>query len=120
MGIFLRPLSSRLKHSFSLLEHAIVFHQITYKSSEPLTIISLSGHLNIWNYETQTIVKTIEATSNDLPIRTARFIERKSWVVCGTSKTLYVLNSLLWSWREKYFKSTLQYVVYMLGVLFTQ
>ena len=46
-----------------------------------------SGHVYIWSYETQQIVKTFELT--DVPVRAGRFIARKNWIVCG-SDDLYV------------------------------
>ena len=58
-----------------------------------INYIFSSGHLNIWNYETQSLVKTIEATTNDLPIRTAKFVERKSWVVCGRCNSVHFIRS---------------------------
>ncbi|KAK4125829.1 hypothetical protein N657DRAFT_708916 [Parathielavia appendiculata] len=41
-----------------------------------------SGHVYIWSYETQQIVKTFELT--DVPARAGRFIARKNCVVCGS------------------------------------
>ncbi|KAI9795959.1 MAG: hypothetical protein M1835_004853 [Candelina submexicana] len=40
------------------------------------------GHVYIWSYETQAIVKTFELT--DVPVRAGRFIARKNWLVCGS------------------------------------
>ncbi|CAH2053584.1 unnamed protein product, partial [Thlaspi arvense] len=40
-----------------------------------------SGTLCIWNYQTQTIIKSFEVT--ELPVRSAKFIPRKQWVVAG-------------------------------------
>ena len=42
----------------------------------------LPGNVNIWNHETQTLVKTFEVC--DLPVRAARFISRKNWVVTAS------------------------------------
>ena len=41
-----------------------------------------TGHVYIWSYETQQIVKTFELT--DVPVRAGRFIARKNWIVCGS------------------------------------
>lgn len=41
-----------------------------------------SGHVYIWSYETQAIIKTFELT--DVPVRAGRFIARKNWIVCGS------------------------------------
>ncbi|EAA57721.1 hypothetical protein AN5972.2 [Aspergillus nidulans FGSC A4] len=40
------------------------------------------GHVYIWSYETQSIIKTFELT--DVPVRAGRFIARKNWIVCGS------------------------------------
>ncbi|KAG2649438.1 hypothetical protein PVAP13_1NG103300 [Panicum virgatum] len=50
--------------------------------TEPWILSSLySGSVCIWNYQTQTMVKSFEVT--DLPVRSAKFISRKQWVVAG-------------------------------------
>eukprot|EP00484_Ammonia_sp_Unknown_P017182 CAMPEP_0197027770 /NCGR_PEP_ID=MMETSP1384-20130603/7644_1 /TAXON_ID=29189 /ORGANISM="Ammonia sp." /LENGTH=938 /DNA_ID=CAMNT_0042456673 /DNA_START=31 /DNA_END=2847 /DNA_ORIENTATION=+ len=51
--------------------------------SEPWILSALySGNIFIWNYDTETIVRTFEVC--EVPVRTARFIVRKNWLVCGT------------------------------------
>ncbi|KAJ1972938.1 Coatomer subunit beta' [Dimargaris xerosporica] len=51
--------------------------------TEPWVLASLyNGNVYIWNYETQSVVKTFEVTN--LPVRAARFIPRKSWLVTGS------------------------------------
>lgn len=46
-------------------------------------LVSLyNGNVHIWNYETQTLAKNFEVC--DLPVRAARFITRKNWVVTGS------------------------------------
>jgi WD40 repeat protein len=40
-----------------------------------------TGHVHIWSYITQSIVKTFELT--DVPVRAGRFIARKNWIVAG-------------------------------------
>ena len=37
-----------------------------------------NGQVKIWNYETQTDLKTFEVT--DVPVRCVRYIARKNWV----------------------------------------
>mmetsp|Transcript_23414 Transcript_23414/g.41412 ORF Transcript_23414/g.41412 Transcript_23414/m.41412 type:complete len:687 (+) Transcript_23414:75-2135(+) len=50
---------------------------------EPWVLSALySGHVFIWNYETQALVKSFEVC--DLPVRCAKFIAKKQWFVCGT------------------------------------
>lgn len=56
---------------------------IDFHSVEPWILTTLySGHVYIWSYETQAIVKTFELT--DVPVRAGRFIARKNWIVCGS------------------------------------
>ncbi|KAI9655862.1 MAG: Coatomer subunit beta' [Trizodia sp. TS-e1964] len=56
---------------------------IDFHPSEPWILTTLySGHVYIWSYETQAIVKTFELT--DVPVRAGRFIARKNWIVCGS------------------------------------
>ncbi|XP_076684521.1 coatomer subunit beta' isoform X1 [Andrena cerasifolii] len=51
--------------------------------TEPWMLCSLyQGNVNIWNHETQTLVKMFEVC--DLPVRTAKFVPRKNWVVTGS------------------------------------
>lgn len=51
--------------------------------TEPWLLCALySGDVNIWNYETLAQVKRFEVS--DLPVRTAKFVPRKNWVVTGS------------------------------------
>lgn len=51
--------------------------------TEPWVLSTLySGRVEIWNYETQTEVRSIEVT--DTPVRAGRFIARKNWIVVGS------------------------------------
>lgn len=50
--------------------------------TEPWMVVSLySGTVVVWNHDTQTIVKTFELC--DLPVRVAKFIARKHWIIAG-------------------------------------
>jgi hypothetical protein len=49
-----------------------------------------NGQVKIWNYETQTDLKTFEVT--DVPVRCVRYIARKNWV---SPSSLY-----FWSHRQ--------------------
>jgi len=52
-------------------------------SKEPWILSALySGNIFIWNYDTESIVRTFEVS--EVPVRNAKFIERKNWFVCGT------------------------------------
>ncbi|PSK38103.1 hypothetical protein B9Z65_1294 [Elsinoe australis] len=56
---------------------------IDFHPTEPWILTTLyNGHVYIWSYETQAIVKTFELT--DVPVRAGRFIARKNWIVCGS------------------------------------
>ncbi|KAJ1889064.1 Coatomer subunit beta' [Kickxella alabastrina] len=51
--------------------------------TEPWMLASLyDGKVHIWNYETQTQVKSFEVSG--LPVRTAKFIARKNWIITGS------------------------------------
>ncbi|CAL9684704.1 unnamed protein product [Knipowitschia caucasica] len=50
--------------------------------SEPWMVLSLySGTVVVWNHQSQSIVKTFELC--DLPVRVAKFVARKHWVIAG-------------------------------------
>ncbi|KXS93646.1 hypothetical protein AC578_4207 [Pseudocercospora eumusae] len=56
---------------------------IDFHPSEPWILTTLySGHVYIWSYDTQSIIKTFELT--DVPVRAGRFVARKNWIVCGS------------------------------------
>ncbi|XP_072931416.1 coatomer subunit beta' [Epargyreus clarus] len=51
--------------------------------TEPWLLCSLySGDVNIWNFETHAQIKRFEVC--DLPVRSAKFVTRKNWVVTGS------------------------------------
>ncbi|CAO3643510.1 unnamed protein product [Cunninghamella echinulata] len=50
---------------------------------KPWVLASLySGHVYIYNYETQVLVKTFEVS--ETPVRAAKFIARKNWIITGS------------------------------------
>jgi coatomer subunit beta' len=54
-----------------------------FHPTEPWILTTLySGHVHIWSYETQQIVKSFEVT--DVPVRAGRFIARKNYFICGS------------------------------------
>ncbi|GMG21209.1 unnamed protein product [Ambrosiozyma monospora] len=56
---------------------------IDFHPTEPWVLTTLySGKVQIWSYETDTLVKTIDVTN--VPVRAGRFIARKNWVVVGS------------------------------------
>lgn len=51
--------------------------------TEPWMLCSLySGNINVWNHESQQLVKTFEVC--DLPVRAAKFVPRKNWIISGS------------------------------------
>ncbi|KAJ1765647.1 Coatomer subunit beta' [Coemansia sp. RSA 2524] len=51
--------------------------------TEPWVLASLyNGKAYIWNYETQAQLKAFEVS--DLPVRAAKFIARKNWIITGS------------------------------------
>jgi len=51
--------------------------------TEPWILANLySGNVYIWNHHTNTLVKSFEVT--ELPVRTAKWVLRKQWIVCGS------------------------------------
>ncbi|XP_038548590.1 coatomer subunit beta'-like isoform X2 [Micropterus salmoides] len=55
--------------------------------TEPWMVVSLySGTVVVWNHESQMMVKTFELC--DLPVRVARFVARKHWVIAGADDML--------------------------------
>lgn len=41
-----------------------------------------SGHVHVWNHESQQLVKTFEVC--DVPVRAAKFVARKNWIITGS------------------------------------
>lgn len=41
-----------------------------------------NGNINVWNHENQQVVKIFEVC--DLPVRAAKFVPRKNWIVAGS------------------------------------
>ncbi|CAL1543677.1 unnamed protein product [Lymnaea stagnalis] len=51
--------------------------------SEPWMLVSLyNGNIHIWNFESQQLIKSFEVC--DLPVRAAKFVARKNWVISGS------------------------------------
>jgi hypothetical protein len=57
--------------------------------------LTAAGHVHIWSYITQSIVKTFELT--DVPVRAGRFVARKNWIVAGgDSRFVEAVHQLTW------------------------
>ncbi|KAL3633027.1 hypothetical protein CASFOL_026011 [Castilleja foliolosa] len=74
------PLRLDIKRKFAQRSERV--KSVDLHPTEPWILASLySGTVGIWNYQTQTMVKSFEVT--ELPVRSAKFIARKQWVVAG-------------------------------------
>ncbi|KAL0724476.1 hypothetical protein Bca4012_039075 [Brassica carinata] len=74
------PLRLEIKRKF--LQRSERVKSVDLHPTEPWILASLySGTVCIWNYQTQTMVKSFEVT--ELPVRSAKFVSRKQWVVAG-------------------------------------
>ncbi|KAL0319214.1 UNVERIFIED_CONTAM: Coatomer subunit beta'-2 [Sesamum angustifolium] len=73
----------RLEIKRKLAQRSERVKSVDQHPTEPWILASLyTGTVCIWNYQTQTMVKSFEVT--ELPVRSAKFIARKQWVVAGS------------------------------------
>lgn len=73
----------KLEVNRRLLAHSDRVKSTDLHPTEPWMLVSLyNGNVHIWNYESQLLVKSFEVC--DLPVRAAKFVARKSWVVTGS------------------------------------
>ncbi|PSS07451.1 Coatomer subunit beta-2 like, partial [Actinidia chinensis var. chinensis] len=72
----------RLEIKRKLAQRSERVKSVDLHPTEPWILASLySGTVCIWNYQSQTMVKSFEVT--ELPVRSAKFIARKQWIVAG-------------------------------------
>ncbi|XP_066381648.1 coatomer subunit beta'-2-like isoform X2 [Miscanthus floridulus] len=72
----------RLEIKRKLAQRSERVKSVDLHPTEPWIMSSLySGSVCIWNYQTQTMVKSFEVS--ELPVRSAKFIAQKQWVVAG-------------------------------------
>ncbi|KAF4555540.1 Coatomer subunit beta-like protein 2 [Elsinoe fawcettii] len=77
------PADVRLNEQRQLFARSQRVKGIDFHPTEPWILTTLyNGHVYIWSYETQAIIKTFELT--DVPVRAGRFVARKNWIVCGS------------------------------------
>ena len=77
--------------------------------TEPWICTALySGHINIWNYINNTLIKTIEIS--DLPVRCVKFIPRKQWLICGSDDTQIRVYNYNTTERVKIFEAHVDYI----------
>jgi WD40 repeat protein len=49
-----------------------------------------NGKVHLYNYDTQALQRTFDIT--DVPVRAARFVARKNWIVTGSDDFQLVIN----------------------------
>ncbi|KAK4762934.1 hypothetical protein SAY86_008702 [Trapa natans] len=82
--------------------------------SEPWILASLySGTVCIWNYQTQTMVKSFEVT--ELPVRSAKFIPRKQWIVAGADDMFIHVYNYSTMDKIKVFEAHNDYISVVIG-----
>ncbi|XP_017492758.1 PREDICTED: coatomer subunit beta'-like, partial [Rhagoletis zephyria] len=65
-----------------LLAHSDRVKCVDLHPVEPWLLCGLySGHVHIWNYETQLLLKSFDVC--DVPVRCSKFIPTKNWIVTG-------------------------------------
>jgi len=78
--------------------------------TEPWVLVGLyTGHLQIWNYETQQLVKSFEVL-DQTPIRFAKFITRKQWIVCGSDDMLVRVFNVNTMEKIREFEAHMDYI----------
>ncbi|XP_042446952.1 coatomer subunit beta'-1-like isoform X1 [Zingiber officinale] len=72
----------RLEIKRKLAQRSERVKSVDLHPTEPWILAGLySGTVVIWNYQSQSMVKSFEVT--ELPVRSAKFVARKQWVVAG-------------------------------------
>mmetsp|Transcript_26629 Transcript_26629/g.32327 ORF Transcript_26629/g.32327 Transcript_26629/m.32327 type:complete len:931 (-) Transcript_26629:369-3161(-) len=72
----------RLDIKRKLVQRSDRVKSVELHPTEPWILANLySGNIYLWNYTNSTLVKSFEVT--ELPVRTAKFVVRKQWIVCG-------------------------------------
>lgn len=77
--------------------------------TEPWILAALyTGSVCIWNYQTQTLVKSFEVT--ELPVRSAKFISRKQWIVTGADDMFMRVYNYNTMDKVKHFEAHTDYI----------
>ncbi|KAH7438100.1 hypothetical protein KP509_04G001300 [Ceratopteris richardii] len=72
----------RLEIKRKLAQRSDRVKSVDLHPSEPWILTALyTGSVCIWNYQSQTLIKSFEMT--ELPVRSAKFIPRKQWIVAA-------------------------------------
>ncbi|CAL2036636.1 unnamed protein product [Caenorhabditis brenneri] len=75
------------------VSHSDRVKSVDIHSEKPLLLTALhTGTIQIWNYETKTLIKALEICEKS--VRCAKFIPRKNWIVTGSDdKQIRVFDS---------------------------
>ncbi|TYJ46721.1 hypothetical protein E1A91_A02G137900v1 [Gossypium mustelinum] len=99
----------RLKIKRKLSQRSERVKSVDLHPTEPWILASLySGTLCIWNYQSQTMVKSFEVT--ELPVRSAKFVARKQWVVAGADDMFIRLYNYNTMDKVKVFEAHTDYI----------
>ena len=80
-----------------------------FHPTEPWILASLySGHVFIWNFMTQSMLKSIEVC--ELPVRTAKFVASRQWIVTGSDDMFIRVYNYNTSERVQMFEAHSDYI----------
>jgi coatomer subunit beta' len=85
------------------------------RSTQPWVLTALySGHIHIYNYETQALVKTFESPSmqdaQPMPVRYAKFVARKQWVITGSDDMMVRVFNVNTMEKIREFEAHMDYI----------
>ncbi|GBG64185.1 hypothetical protein CBR_g40885 [Chara braunii] len=99
----------RLEIKRELAQRSDRVKSVDLHPSEPWILASLyNGNVYLWNYQTQTLVKSFEVT--DLPVRSSKFIARKEWVIAGSDDMFIRVYNYNTSDKVKTFEAHTDYI----------
>ena len=79
--------------------------------TEPWVLASMyNGHVFIWNYSTQGLVKSFEVS--DQPVRAGKFVARKQWIVSGSDDMQIRVHNYNTMEKVKVFEAHGDYIRY--------
>lgn len=120
--IFQMPLRLDIKRK--LLARSDRVKSVDLHPTETWLLVGLyNGNVHIWNYESSQLVKSFEVCTKfwpdtlkiqvgDLPVRTAKFIARKSWVVVGSDDMMLRIFNYNTQERVHQFEAHSDYIRY--------
>ncbi|KAK9807397.1 hypothetical protein WJX73_000390 [Symbiochloris irregularis] len=101
------PLRLDIKRRF--LQRSDRVKGVDLHPTEPWLLTNLyNGHVYLWNINDQSLVKSFEVT--ELPVRAAKFIARKQWVVCGADDMFIRVYNYNTMDKVKHFEGHTDYI----------